>query len=267
MLDVKYLSACEIQLENQIDEIQQFLKKAPEGYLSCAKAGQKVRYYLKKFNSETKEKSGRNLRRSEMELVNIMASKGYFLKLLPFLNRELVMLKDLRKFISEQGKERVYSEMNEYRKALINPWYALEEDNAKKWMNFDYIPKEISEESKVIQTANGEWVRSKSEKIIADEFLRRGIPYRYESPLRLEGYSEPIYPDFTVFNKRIGKEYYLEHMGRIDDEAYYFNMLKRLRLYSKNGIYVGGRLLLTYELNHFAIDMNQLNYIIDSYLS
>ena len=49
-------------------------------------------------------------------------------------------------------------------------------------------------------TIKGERVRSKSEKIIADELYRYQIPYKYEFPLTLATHNRNIqlYPDFTA---------------------------------------------------------------------
>ena len=47
-------------------------------------------------------------------------------------------------------------------------------------------------------TNNGEIVRSKSEKIIADLLFMLGIPYVYECPLDTPGGT--IYPDFTILD-------------------------------------------------------------------
>ena len=54
-------------------------------------------------------------------------------------------------------------------------------------------------------TEKGEYVRSKSEKIIADTLTKNNINYVYELPLRLKGYGT-VKPDFTVLNKRTRHE-------------------------------------------------------------
>ena len=79
-------------------------------------------------------------------------------------------------------------------------------------------------------TNNGEWVRSKSEKILADEFHRRGIYYEYEAQL-----DERIYalPDFilTDYGGVI-----IEHLGLLDKPDYRANWEKKKQRYDKNGL-------------------------------
>lgn len=51
-----------------------------------------------------------------------------------------------------------------------------------------------------------ERVRSKSEKILADYFYRRKIPYKYECPLTLKGVGT-VYPDFTFLSPKTKKKF------------------------------------------------------------
>ena len=64
----------------------------------------------------------------------------------------------------------------------------------------------------MILTENGERVRSKSEKILADYFYRQNILYKYEKPLYLKGYGT-VYPDFTFLSSKTGKEIYWNMRG------------------------------------------------------
>ena len=67
----------------------------------------------------------------------------------------------------------------------------------------------------MILTAKGERVRSKSEKILADYFYSRKIPYHYEKPLHLRGYGI-VYPDFTLLSRKTRREVYWEHEGLVE---------------------------------------------------
>ena len=107
-------------------------------------------------------------------------------------------------------------------------------------------------------TERGERVRSKSEKIIADKLYMLGIPYRYEFPIVLEG-NIKMYPDFTILKMPERKEVYLEHFGKLDDEAYINITIMKLNTYEKNGIYVGVNLFFTYETNRKALNVKALD--------
>ena len=61
-------------------------------------------------------------------------------------------------------------------------------------------------------------MRSKSEVIIANLLHARGIEYRYEEPLEIDGLTK--YPDFTIEDDNTGRTYYWEHLGMLSDERY-----------------------------------------------
>ena len=272
-------------LERKIRVAEDFLRSAPEGYLSCNCKNGKVRYSWKeggvgaaqkKHASKTehtseaehapvrKKQEVKYLSASDSATVHSLAQKRYYQQLLPVMFDEKKLLDNLIRELDKNKKERCYSDANEYRKALVKPEFCMPEDNERAWINVECEDKEMKPEVKTVRTRNGESVRSKSEKIIADELLYRGIPYRYEAELKLGGVS--IFPDFTVLNSRSGKEYYLEHLGMMDNADYYGGVIRRLDLYAQNGIFVGDRLLLTYETSHYAINTAQLNHIIEKYL-
>lgn len=76
------------------------------------------------------------------------------------------------------------------------------------------------------RTADGRWVRSKSEKIIADWLYNNHIRFEYERKI-IEGVTPDFYlPDMDV---------YIEYWGK-DDEAYVRHRRKKEEIYSKLGI-------------------------------
>lgn len=251
-------------LKKKIIAARTFLKDAPEGYLSCNAKGGKVRYYLKENASKPSSKKSSYISLKDRELIHNLAQKRYYQQLLPIMEKEEILLNRLIEELKESKKEKCYSGIKEIRKCLINPEFRMPKDNAKDWLNIETTKKEMSPDVKTITTRNGEKVRSKSEKIIADELLFRDIPYRYEAELRLG--DKTIYPDFTILNKRTGKEYYLEHLGMMDNTDYYNGVLRRLDLYSQNGIFIGDKLLLTYESSYYPVSSSQLNHLIEEYL-
>lgn len=60
----------------------------------------------------------------------------------------------------------------------------------------------FSNANKPYRTYKGDYVRSKSELIIANELYINQIPYEYEKPLFLKGATKPIHPDFTIYTPR-----------------------------------------------------------------
>lgn len=94
-------------------------------------------------------------------------------------------------------------------------------------------------------TNNGEIVRSKSEKIIADLLFQLGIPYVYECPLDTPGGT--VYPDFTILDVSTRDTYYWEHRGRLDKPDYVERNLWKEHLYALAGIFPGQKLLFSEE--------------------
>jgi hypothetical protein len=90
------------------------------------------------------------------------------------------------------------------------------------------------EERLIHQTLRGEFVRSKSEMIIADRLFTNNIDYIYEQPLTLKG--ETRYPDFTIEDSASGKKLYWEHCGMLFDPQYKDRWERKKQWYFDNGI-------------------------------
>ena len=80
------------------------------------------------------------------------------------------------------------------------------------------VGEKFLEDRLIHRTARGEAVRSKSEVIIANLLHAKGIDYRYEEPLEIDGLIK--YPDFTIEDDDTGERYYWEHLGLLYDKGY-----------------------------------------------
>lgn len=187
-------------------------------------------------------------------LVRNLAQRDYDNKLIREIEQRQ---KILNRFIDEyphSGLEEVYAAMNDYRRELIQPIIETDEQYAKIWINTPYVRKIVGDDVPEIFTENGERVRSKSEKMIADKLKHLNIPYRYEAPLRL-GRSTVLHPDFTLLNVKERKEIYYEHFGMMDNPEYIGSALNRIALYEKNGIFPGDKLLFSWETMAMPLNM------------
>ena len=117
----------------------------------------------------------------------------------------------------------------------------------------------------MILTEKGERVRSKSEKILADSFYRKNIPYKYEKPLHLKGYGI-VYPDFTFLSRKKEKEIYWEHEGMMDRQEYARTAVKKIESYQTNHIYMGDRLIITFETEQCPLNFRIVENLIEKYL-
>lgn len=243
-------------------EKEKSLEKAPEGTLHICRSGGRVQYYQRK---DPKDCSGRYICKKDIQIAERLAQKDYDKKVLSAVKKEL---KVIDKFLMEypmRNAEEVYEMLHQERQKLIVPIYETDEQFVRDWESVRYVGKEFYEDIPEFYTAKGERVRSKTEVIIADALNREGIPYRYECPIYLDG-AGMFYPDFMVLNLQTRKEMYWEHFGMMDDPDYAENAIHKIAKYEENGLFLGDRLILTYETRKNPINQKQIKKIVQHYL-
>jgi len=225
--------------EQKKDSAVNFGNHAKNQKLTCKKKQIYYQYYIDgKYVSKKKE----------MATIRKLAREEYRENLLPILEKEIGCLK--RVLRTEKLLSEVYSQMHEGKQILFKPDYMPIEKIINDFENTPYTGLKFDENDRTdFYTNRGERVRSKSEKIIADELNRHQIPYKYEKPLELivNGKKKEFYPDFTVLNKTTGEIKYIEHLGMMDNPNYYKNVLSKLDVYEKNGLLIGRDVLLFHE--------------------
>ncbi|MBR6229814.1 MAG: hypothetical protein IKQ97_08765 [Eubacterium sp.] len=151
---------------------------------------------------------------------------------------------------------------NPGRLKLIDTFIVSDDDYAIEWQNKEYISNSypFDEESSFL-TNRGERVRSKSEKILADYFFEKDIPYRYEPELCFEN-GKCFFPDFILLNKKTKKEYVWEHFGMMDDSDYSLRAVEKILEYAKNGYVDGVKLICTYETSSHGLQKETIDQIV-----
>ena len=252
-------------LEAILSEVEQSLKSAenlPDLRVRITGSEESKRYYLCERH---KCANGHYLRMSEQEIVPKLLQRDYDREMKAAILKQIAAIERFLKAYHPKSLQRPYELLSSVRRDMIHPYVESDEEYIRNWLGEKYVPKEISDEVPVIYTERGERVRSKSEKILADKFYSRGIPYKYERPLRLKN-GIVIYPDFTVLNVRTREEFYVEHFGMMDDENYSQMALKRVNEYILSGIFPGKQLLITYESRKSVLDMKVVDLLIEEYL-
>lgn len=239
------------ELEELIIKAEKSLKKAPEGSLVLSCSNRKTQYYHK---TEQTQKKGKYISLKNNKLISALAQKDYDMRFLKMAREQKKKLYKVVELLSSFNLTKTYSELSEDRKRFVRPHIMTDEQYVEKWMAVQYEGKEFLDDTPIIMTEHGERVRSKSEKILADKLFLMGIPYRYEYPLQLKGYGT-VYPDFTLLNIRERKEIYLEHFGMMDNPEYSQKAIQKLEDYAKNEIYIGEKLLVTFETLRKPLDM------------
>ncbi len=203
-----------------------------------------------------------------IERIKSTARKEYWNKILPVLNEEIPILQ--RALLTDRRLSDVYLRMHRGKQILFTPDYVPVELKVKEFEMAQYEGLPFREEDPTdFVTGKGERVRSKSEKIIADELARQGIPYKYEKPLQLnvDGVIKTFYPDFTVMNVTTGEIKYMEHFGMLDSSNYLKNTLSKLDVYEKNGLLIGREVILIHESAYRPLNTRVITDYIREFLS
>jgi len=251
----------QFRLEMIIKDTQSRLEKAPKGRLRLAKSHNHIQYYW----CTDGNKSGEYIQKENRILAQQLAQKAYDERVLQLAERRFSQIVRLVKEYTDDEIEKVYTKEHAERQKLIKPVEPTWEQRMKTWIAKEYKGKEFQEDMPVILTEKGVRVRSKSEKIMADYFDRKGIEYKYECPLYLKGIGI-VYPDFTFLSKKTGQEIYWEHNGKCDDPIYAKNMVKKINSYENNGIFTGERLILTYETEQTILNTGKIEQMVNKYL-
>lgn len=262
--------------------ITQSIGHFPKGKLKLAKQKDVYKYY---YSSEEKKKRGRQstnntssnsksptvwtyLPKSERAFAASVAQKDYYQKLLPKIEKTLDLLRQLKFIYETDSLENVYESLCQGRKDLVTPLFPSAHRIIDKWKNKKYEPGRFEEGNAGFLTLKGERVRSKSEKMIADELYIQEIFYLYEYPLTLKVNGKDVIfrPDFIVFNKRTGQKYILEHLGMMNDNDYYNNSLRKLDVFEQNNILIGRDLLIFHESKKCPLNVQVIRQYIQEYL-
>ena len=195
---------------------------------------------------QQKQKDGTRvyIKKSNAALIKALAQKEYDQKILKTIDAEE---RRIRKFLNKYNPNsllEVYDSMPEQKGIFVTKYEQL---------------KELG-----LITEKGEYVRSKSEKIIADTLTKNNINYVYELPLRLKGYGT-VKPDFTVLNKRTRQEYVWEHFGMMDDSIYVKNAIKKIEQYGKSGYVQGRNFIATFESKEAPLNTVTINRVIQDF--
>ena len=250
------------KLENIIKTTKARLDAAPEGSLRMSKSHNHIQYYCYK----DEKRCGEYISKENMTLAQQLAQKSYDEKVLKVAEKRSAQIKRLLKDYTDDELEKIYLKEHPQRQKLIHPIERPWEDTMTEWNEKEYKGKDFGEGVPVILTEKGERVRSKSEKIMADYFYRKGIEYKYECPLYLKGIGT-VYPDFTFLSKKTGEEIYWEHNGKCDDPFYARDMVRKINTYENNGIFPGERLILTYETEQTILSTNKIEQLVERYLT
>lgn len=234
--------------EEWLKEINRELRYAPRGKLLLSNQNGIPRFYRKDF-PEVGNKV--YLKEGQETLRDNLAQKRYNLKAKEAIEQEHALMELVLKKAQPSLLE-VYESLPKDIQAHVEPHVLPDEEFAKRWL------EEMS------RNTSGNELRSRIEIIINQIYGKFEIPHVYEPYLYLEGYGN-AYPDFAVLNVRTRKMLYHEHLGKMDDEEYRLNNIKKLRCYHKAGFFEGENLIVTMESDGKMIDYDEVEAVILKY--
>lgn len=241
-----------------ISRAEKKINTFPEGRIRTKHDRGKTYYYFSDGDRGEKE---RLLGKSDDDTVKALVQKSYLQKVVRSAKAEQAALKKALDSYPKLLPEQIYGTLPEERRALINPIVQTDEEFVKQWLAIPFKPKEIKEGTAFYETMKGERVRSKSEQIIADRLFAKGIPYKYECPLKVG--RDTYHPDFTILRLSDRQEIYYEHIGKLDDPQYVNDNAPKYNAYYRNGILPGVKLFMTFETSEYPLDTRALDKVIE----
>ena len=250
-----------LSIYNIIDIADRELLSAPKGFIRLESSKGYPRFYYYKSKSDTK---GQYLSADNLGFITAICQRDYLMRVSKRM-RELISR--IRRGIHVDlftEMDNIYYSFNPGRRSLITPIIPDINTFIKDWYDENPGSQNSYTVDKGIYTKNGELVRSKSEKIIADRLLDFDIPYVYEPKLIINEHLK--YPDFITLNKRTRQTIIWEHFGLSDDENYSVNNLLKLFMYEQAGYWAGKQLIASFESSEAPLDSVIVDKKIEAFL-
>lgn len=253
-----------------IRKIEEFQKNAPEGCLKYQNKVKKTYFYQQFWDENNKSWERRYIKKANISLIKELAQKHYYSAINGVLNRNVSALRNLIKQYHPEDIQEIYENLSVVRKKLVAPLTISEEERIRQWNLEQHEGNSFHPENLRFETEQREFVRSKSEVIIANILYqhRKDILYKYEKPLELlvDRKVKTIYPDFTILNIHTGKVWYWEHAGRMDDPVYANEFVKKTNSYMANGFMLGKDVIFTYETMANPLEIFAIRRIVEDML-
>ena len=257
------------EILGELDILIKYIEKSPvmevQGRLVCCSIGKTTRLY--KYSDDGKKEY---LGEDKKDLIKELARKKHYEKMLETAKREREKLLRCIKILTTGRQladiDKVYSSLHKAVQGLIGPFKMTDDGFALNWLKSNKILRNRKLLNGQYRTLKGEYVKSKSEVIIADRLTFNNVPYIYEASAVLDDWTSIRYPDFMILNKRTRKEYYWEHLGKMGDEEYAVGNQIKIEQFAKNGIILGKNLILSVECKDRPLSTEYVDTIIKEIL-
>ncbi|MCR5584772.1 MAG: hypothetical protein K6F63_04975 [Lachnospiraceae bacterium] len=246
------LTEQKIELEALLKSLKRELSKLKDGEQLKIKIGYSNGYVQYNYVNPN---NGKRIYIKKNQRIKVKKSfqKEYYEQVQKILEKQLGILDAFLNKYDIESINKFYDGMPFGRKILVSPIIEPDENYVKKWLNAHSGEQNSYPGEGEIITSTGIYVRSKSEKIIAELLDKYRIPYRYECGITLNN-GKVVYPDFTVLNVRLRKTIYWEHLGLIGYDEYAYKNLQKINEYERAGYELGNNLIITMECSGSRFD-------------
>lgn len=262
------------QWNNFTDKMRLELIKLPIGSVVSKKIKGK-NYLYHQYRVKNKQQF-KYINENSNELINKLIRKAFLKKSLPILEHNIRELeKTVDKFI-EYNPEKLCKELDSLSSTKYLTKTVLSNNlDLSKYMGNEIIVKDWLNENRNTRrnsiypeglkhiTLSGKKVRSKSEVIIAEFLENRGIAFKYEEPIELDGII--LRPDFVSMRPNDLKLIYWEHFGLTGDKNYVNQMTEKLKIFAVHGITLWDNLIITFDTPEGSIDIRNIKKAMDLY--
>ena len=149
---------------------------------------------------------------------------------------------------------------------LVDPDFLPDDLVRELWKSIEYESLDFSPNYPEYYTADNVRVRSLAERSIGTRLFERDRLYLYEFPHKLAD-GGIVYPDFTCLNLQTRNLLLWEHLGRLDDQKYVENNLRKLARYRASGYQLGVNLIVTHEVGGNPLSIREIDALIDTHLT
>ena len=265
---INQLIDAKTELEGLVSRLSKDSGNNSEGRI-CVKTISGKPYFVKRLDGKEEY-----IPKNEIGTIKALSQKLYTAKVIKASETDI---EQIDKCIETLGRTASSSKaiMASIPKALhqyIDAEIHIDEEYEKKWASEKVTDKNPKEAEKEYETPSGIIVKSKSEWMIARILDDYHVPYYYEKPFDDYGtiYTGAprynLFPDFTCLNKRTGKTFYWEHLGKMDEPLYVVKNINRIMNYGAYGIYPGNGLIVTYESNSIPFRYSYVSGLIEKFL-
>lgn len=252
-----------------LDSLLAFIRRKPElkvsGSLLCSKRKGGFEYFI-----VHEDGSRQYLGDDKHELVVLLAKKKHYQKMIDVAERERGQLVRCLKILESKGAlsdiDKVYPSLHEGIRKICGPFTITDDGYVSKWLKkYNYL-RDRQELNGQNRTLKGEYVKSKSEIIIADRLTYYGVPYVYEVTTASDPFFNMSKPDFLILNKRTKAEFFWEHLGKMGDPQYAARNQIKMEQFAKQGIIMGKNLIVSFECGERPLSTEYVDSIIKQLL-